>query len=405
VQAAPLGVSVLALHVHHGLSANADAWLDRASALCARWVRRGLPVELVATRLAERPAPGQSVEAWARRSRYRALREMARARGVDLVLLAHHRRDQAETFLLQALRGGGVAALSAMPKVVRRDGVTWARPWLGQSREAIEAYARRHRLRWIDDDSNDDVRFARNRLRRRVWPALVDAFADAEGSLADAAERVQDAAAVVDEMAAVDLAAIADASGVDLAAWRALSVARRRQALLRWLRFALGEAPPATLVERLMDEALASGPQRRWPAGASEVRSYRGRLITARVPSASTESPSLVVDLSRTGRHEIAAWHGAFRVDRVEAGGIPVATAARLELRARAPGDRFQAGASRPPRSLKLQFQANGIAPALRDGPIVCRDGVTVFVPGLGVDARACAAAGEAQVGLTWLPA
>ena len=135
------------------------------------------------------------------------------------------------------------------------------------------------------------------------------------------------------------------------------------------------------------------------------MRSYRGRLITARVPSASTESPSLVVDLSRTGRHEIAAWHGAFRVDRVEAGGIPVATAARLELRARAPGDRFQAGASRPPRSLKLQFQANGIAPALRDGPIVCRDGVTVFVPGLGVDARACAAAGEAQIGLTWLPA
>ena len=158
---------------------------------------------------------------------------MALARGVDLVLLAHHRRDQAETFLLQALRGGGVAALSAMPAVVRRDGVTWARPWLAQPREAIEAYARRHRLRWIDDESNDDDRFARNRLRRRVWPALVGAFADAEGSLADAAERVQDAAAVVDEVAALDLAAIADERGLDLAAWRALSVARRRQALLR----------------------------------------------------------------------------------------------------------------------------------------------------------------------------
>ena len=113
MQAAPLDVSVLALHVHHGLSANADAWLDHARSLCARWARRGSPVELVATRLAERPLAGQSVEAWARRSRYRALREMALARGVDLVLLAHHRRDQAETFLLQALRGGGVAALSA----------------------------------------------------------------------------------------------------------------------------------------------------------------------------------------------------------------------------------------------------------------------------------------------------
>jgi len=186
-QAVPLGVAVLALHVHHGLSANADAWLDHAGSLCSRWARRGVPVELVTTRLADRPAQGQSIEAWARRSRYRALREMALARGVDLVLLAHHRRDQAETFLLQALRGGGVAALSAMPKIVRRDGVTWARPWIEQPRQAIEAYARRHRLRWIEDESNDDDRFARNRLRRHVWPALVASFADAEGSLADAA--------------------------------------------------------------------------------------------------------------------------------------------------------------------------------------------------------------------------
>jgi len=269
-------VSVLALHVHHGLSLNADAWLDQASSLCARWARRGLPIELVASRLDGRPGRGQSVEAWARRGRYRALREMALARGVDLVLLAHHRRDQAESFLLQALRGGGVAALSAMPAVIRRDGVTWARPWLAQPREAIESYARRHRLRWIDDESNDDDRFARNRLRRRVWPTLVGAFADAEGSLADAAERVQDAAAVVDEVAALDLAAIADERGLDLAAWRALSVARRRQALLRWLRSALTEAPPSTLVERLMDEAIATGPERRWPAGAGELRSYRG---------------------------------------------------------------------------------------------------------------------------------
>ena len=396
---------VIALHVHHALSPNADAWLDHASSLCARWARRGLPVELVATRLDARPERGQSIEAWARRSRYRALREMALARGVDLVLLAHHRRDQAETFLLQALRGGGVAALSAMPKLVRRDGVTWARPWLERPREAVEAYARRHRLRWIDDESNDDDRFARNRLRRQVWPALVASFADAEGALADAAQRVQDAAAVVDEIAAVDLATVADDSGLDLAAWRALTVARRRQALLRWLRAALLEPPPATLVARLMDEAIASGPQRRWPAGSGELRSYRGQLQSVATRRASSERPSLLVDLSGEGLHEIAPWRGAFRVDRVATGGIAVATAAHLELRPRVPGDRFQAGERRPPRSLKLQFQANAVAPALRDGPVVCNDGLTVFVPGLGVDARARAAAGEAQVALTWLPA
>lgn len=395
---------MLALHVHHGLSANADDWLDHASALCRRWARRGLPLELVARRLDDRPRAGQSVEAWARRARYRALREMAVARGIDIVLLAHHRRDQAETFLLQALRGGGVAALSAMPLIARRDGIAWARPWLEQSRESIEAYARRHRLRWIEDDSNGDARFARNRLRRQVWPALIEAFADAEGSIADAARRVQDAAAVIDEVAALDLAAVADEGGLDLAAWRRLSSARQRQALLRWLRIALPEAPPASLVERLMDEALASGPQRRWPLPRGELRSYRGRLQSIDAPTAPNEKPSLVVDLSRAGRYEMGGWCGAFRVDSVAAGGLAVAAAARLELRARAAGDRFQAGAHRPPRSLKLQFQANGVAPALRDGPIVCRDGMLVFVPGLGIDARARATTGEPQIALTWLP-
>ena len=363
-----------------------------------------MPVELAASRVTGRPTAGQSVEAWARRARYRALRELALARGVDLVLLAHHRRDQAETFLLQALRGGGVAALSAMPRVVRRDGVTWARPWLEQPREAIEAYARRHRLRWIEDDSNDHERFARNRLRRRVWPALLEAFGAAESSLADAARRVQDAAAVVDEIAARDLATIADESGLDLAAWHALSVARRRQALLRWLRGALAEAPPASLVDRLMDQAIASGPQRRWPAGGLELRSYRGRLQAVAPSPSVDEKPQLVLDLSSPGQHEIAAWGGSIRVDRVEAGGMSLARATRLELRARAPGDRFQGGAGRPPRSLKLQFQASGVAPALRAGPILCSDGLIVFVPGLGLDARARAAPGETQVAVTWLP-
>jgi tRNA(Ile)-lysidine synthase len=255
----------------------------------------------------------------------------------------------------------------------------------------------------VDDDSNDNDRFARNRLRLRVWPALVQAFADAETTLAAAAERAQSAATVLDEVAALDLATIADGSGLDLAAWRRLSSARQQQALLRWLHHELGEAPPASLVERLMREALASGPERRWQVAGGELRSHRGRLRRVVARWSATGLAPIVVDLSRPGRHEVPGWHGAFHVDRVDEGGIAVAAAARLELRSRAPGDRFQAGARRPPRSLKLQFQAKGIESALRDGPVVCRDGVPVFVAGLGLDARALAQPGEAQVALTWL--
>jgi tRNA(Ile)-lysidine synthase len=395
----------VALHVQHGLSPHAEDWLAHVEATCRRWARRGWPVELIAHRLESRPQAGESVEAWARRARYQALREMAQERAIDLVLLAHHRRDQAETFLLQALRGGGVAALSAMARVARRDGITWARPWLATAREEIAAYARRHRLRWIDDESNDDDRFARNRLRRHVWPALAARFGEADAALAGAAARVADAAAIVEEVAAADLATIADDErGLDLAAWRSLSVPHQSHALLRWLRLALGASPPATLVERLLREALPSGRPRRWPVPGGELRSYRGRLQhMAGALACPDRSHSILVDLSLPGDHTIAGWDGTFRVEPVSEGGLPVAHAARLELRARAPGDRFQAGRARPARSLKLQFQAAGVDPALRQGPIACHDGVPVFVAGLGLDARALAPAGAPQVALTWL--
>jgi len=401
--AAPLGVAVLALHVHHGLSPNADAWLAHCADRCRRWALAGKPIEFVAERIVGAPQRGESIEAWARRARYRALRRMALAHGVDLVLLGHHRRDQAETFLLQALRGGGVAAISAMPALARRDGVSWARPWLETPREAIEAYARRHRLRWLDDESNADERLARNRLRRRVWPALVAAFPDAEVALANAARWAQQAAALVDATAAGDLAAIGAGTDLDLVAWRGLAEARRGPVLRRWLAQTLGAPAPATLVERLRAEALAAG-TRRWPVVGGMLHSYRGRLAFVADVRATSDAEPMAIDLSRPGLHEIAAWHGAFQVEPVSRGGLSTTTAAHLVVRARRPGDRFHAGAERPPRSLKLQFQSAGVAVPARAAPVVCDAERIVFVPGLGIDARALAAAGEPQVALTWLP-
>ena len=395
---------MLALHVHHGLSAHADEWLRHCEATCRRWAQRGAALAFAAHQVEGAPRAGDSVEAWARDARYAALRGLALERGVDLVLLAHHRRDQAETFLLQALRGGGVAGWAAMPTVSQGEGVTWLRPWLATPRETIEAYARAHRLRWIDDDSNDDARFARNRLRLHVWPALVGAFSDAEAKLAAAAERAADAAALLADVGAVDAAVVAGDDGLDLARWRALSLPRRRQALVEWLRSELATAPPSSLVARLLHETKDDH-HRRWPVTGGELRSYRGR-VRHEVAAATAADPSpSPIDLSRPGVHAIAPWRGAFRVDVVERGGVAAVDAARLVVRSRAPGDRFQAGARRPARSLKLQYQARGVAPTERDGPIVCReDGGVVFVAGLGIDARAVAADGEQQVAIAWLP-
>lgn len=409
-----LGLRVLALHVHHGLSAHADAWLAHGQALCARWARRGRPVEFVARVLTTRPTRGESVEAWARQARYRALREMAIEHDADLVLLAHHRRDQAETFVLQALRGGGVPALSAMPREVRREGVTWARPWLDVPREAVDAYVRKHRLRHVEDDSNGDERFARNRLRARVWPALIGAFADAEASLVDAARWAQKASAGLAELAAIDLGTVASEDSLDIAAWRELSSVRRSNVLRAWLRERTGRAPAASLIERLMRE-LRGRAAMRWPVPDGELRSYRGHLrcetaprssLTSRAPRiAAAEEARAPTDLSAPGIHEFPHWDGAFVVERAESGGIDLDIAARLVLRDRAPGDRFQAGPSRPARSLKLQYQAAAVPAWQRNGPIATRDGVPVYVPGLGTDARALARPGDPQVRLSWRPA
>ncbi|HKX40796.1 MAG TPA: tRNA lysidine(34) synthetase TilS [Burkholderiaceae bacterium] len=404
-QAAPLGIEVVALHVHHGLSANADAWLVHCEAQCKRWAARGWPVRLIAQRLAEGPRPGDSVEAWARRERYRALRTMALEAGATAVLLAHHRRDQAETVLLQALRGGGVAGLAGMPSSVERDGVTWLRPWLARSRAEIESYVHRHRLAHIDDESNDDPRFARNRLRLQVWPALAEAFGDAEATLASTAAWAAEASQALNELASIDLAPLARDDRLDVAAWRALSPARRGNALRAWLkRIAQGQAAPASLMQRLLDE-LPVQRAARWPHPAGELRLYRGMLRFDRGAAVSTPPTEreTMLRIHRAGLHRLPGWGGSLHVARVTEGGVPLAWLGHVELKARQGAEQFQAGVGRPPRSLKKQFQNAGIAAWDRNGPLLYSGGQLVYVPGLGLDARVIGLPGQPLVTLQWV--
>lgn len=405
--AAPLGVRVVALHVHHGLSAHADDWLVHCESQCRRWRRRHPWLAFAATRLAGVPAVGDSIEAWARRERYRALRAMALTHGATLVLLAHHRRDQAETFLLQSLRGAGVAGQSAMPRSAARDGLTWGRPWLDAASDSIAAYVRRHRLAHVDDDSNADPRHARNRLRLSVWPALVAAFPDAERTLASAARRAQQARDALDEAAALDVARVAEPAGLVLERWRALPPARRLHALRAWLAQELGIAPPATLLERLAAEADGAGAAR-WPlpGGARTLRRYRGmlRVVDDSQRAAASAPAETPLRIARAGVYRVPGWAGRLEAVRVEAGGVALDRLQVLRACARCGGERFQLGAHRPPRSLKKQYQALAIPAAERGGPLLYAGDALIYAPGLGIDARAHAAPGGAQLALRWVP-
>ena len=405
-EAAALKAKVFALHVHHGLSPNADAWLAACEAQCARWSKRGWPVTLVSAHLSTSPETGESIEAWARQARYRALRVMAKANNVSVVLLAHHRRDQAETFLLQALRGAGMAGLAAMPASAVRDGITWQRPWLSKPREDIEAYVRRHRLRYIEDESNDDRRFARNRLRLDVWPALAGAFEQAEASLAMASAWAYEARTALSDLAALDLGPAASARGLQIAPWLALSSARRSNALRAWLGTLTGRPVTASLVMRLLQELLVAR-SARWPIDAGELRLHRGWLRFDRSVSstAATAAPrEVLLSVTRVGCYALPGWAGQLHVERASSEGVPLAWLARLELRPRIGAEQFQSGLGRPPRSLKKQFQSAGVPEWRRAGPLLYSGGQLVFVPGLGLDARVIGLPGQPLVHLRWLP-
>jgi tRNA(Ile)-lysidine synthase len=384
------GFDVVALHVHHGLMPQADAWLAFAEAQCKRWRKAGLPVQLVSTRLSGKPTKGESVEAWARRERRSALTRLAKEAGAAAILLAHHRRDQAETVLLQALRGAGAAGLAAMPRAIERDGILWLRPWLDQPRATIEAYLRQHRLQHVDDGSNDDPRFARSRLRVALWPALTDAFDDAEAALAAVARRANESQQLLAELAQADLVAISDGERLNVILWRKWSAARRANALRAWLLRTLGRGAPETLVQRLLND-LPDAAHARWPVDAArQLALYRGRLSVAAAHGAQRD-PALAdtIDLSRPGVFALPQWGGALEVKRTSAArGVAPGVLTACTLQTRSGGEQFQRAPRGTPRSLKKQYQSAGIAAWQRGGPLVYSDDKLLFVPGLGIDAR-----------------
>lgn len=225
--------TLTAHHVHHGLSPNADAWAAHCEAFCA-----SLAVPFSMERVVVETHAGNGIEAAARDARLASLTRV----DADIVILAHHARDQAETLLLQLLRGSGPPGMAAMP--VAGDG-RYLRPLLSVPKAAILQYAQQFELSAVVDESNADNRFSRNRLRNTVWPALARAFPAAEATLFRAAEHQADATQLLADLAAIDCATCAVDGAIEIASFNALNHARRANLLRFWLH-RHGVKPPAT---------------------------------------------------------------------------------------------------------------------------------------------------------------
>jgi tRNA(Ile)-lysidine synthase len=387
------------VHVDHGLSPNAPDWA-RFSRAAAR--RYGLRCAVRKADLAPYRALG--LEGAARAARYAIL---ARLKS-DFLALAQHQDDQAETVLLQLVRGAGPAGLAAMPTVRAQAlagpiGPVLFRPLLGATRAEIEDYARSRGLDWVEDESNADTRRARNLVRHRVMPLLREINPQAAANLARSASLMAEANEVLAAVAAHDAAD----GALEVATLAALSKPRAKN-VLRWVLARAGAAVPDStrldealrqLVEARADAAV------RIPVGEAEVRRYRGRVWVVRpgppVPRAfSARWPGGAV-------WRIPEFGGVLRFRRTRGRGLSAAAVATgsLEARARRGGERFRPDERRPRRMLKALLQESEIPPWDRSRlPLLHCDGELVWVPGIGVDARLRARPGEPGLEPVWEP-
>jgi tRNA(Ile)-lysidine synthase len=331
--------------VHHGLSPNADAWAAFCRKLCTHL---GVPLTVRRVKVVRR---GKGLEAAAREARYAVFKSIA----AGVVVLGHHLDDQAETVLMNLLRGAGRRGASGMPRESQFRGKTLLRPLLEVPRAAIVAYAREHHLEWVEDESNADESLTRNFVRRRLGPLLQQKYPNWRQNLARAARHF---------------------SREDTKA----------QDLLRLFLEARGlRAPSEAKLVEMLKQLTAQGSRTLIEHDGARLRIYRGRIV--REQRAPSRDP---VSIAWKGEAKLAIPElgGELHFRRVRGKGIAAGTKP-LRVRLRSGGERLQPDPRRPRRTLKNLFQEAGVPPWERDRlPLIVSGDDLVWVPGLGVDAR-----------------
>lgn len=397
------GFDLSALHVHHGLSPNADGWAEFCVRLCD-----SLGIPFRCTRVSVDRKSGRGIEAAARGARYAAFA----AFDVDFIALAHHRGDQAETMLHNLLRGSGLRGLSGMPgtRAISSVGRPWLiRPLLDVPRALIEDYARQHALEWVDDESNLDDGYTRNWLRNEILPILAQQFPAVESALARTAKLAAEAEALLDALARADWASAAPAGRLRLDALRRLDGPHARNLLRLVLREA-GEALPDAVklaeLQRQLGE-IGRDSHFRFDFAHIELRCFAGELHVLRKTAVPQAAPNGDLRVPWTGEPHLDWLSGrvlfenaigcGFSADRGSGGEFHLAT--------RRGGGTIRPDVRRPRRSLKHWYQELGIPPWEREASPILRCGdAVVWVAGIGVDVAFQCGDGEAGWVPHWIP-
>ncbi len=368
-----LSIQLNAIYVNHGLSTNAVAWGDHCQQVCDQL---GVPLTLLS--VDAKAKSGQSPEESARYARYHVIRELLNSG--DYLCTAHHQDDQAETLLLQLLRGAGPKGLAAMPHQSALGNAIQIRPLLGYTRQQLQSYGEQHNLKWIDDESNLDTRFDRNFLRHELMPLLKQRWPSAARTLSRSASHNAEAAELLDELAQQDYQLVKGTSHDTLSveALSVLSEKRLKNVLRYWIGLNHLPLPSDVKLKHVILDVLPAAQDKvpcvTWKG--AEVRRYDGLLYVmpplpeldtgAVIPWGDQESELVLPD----GRLLV--------LDQPTVQRLPQG---KVTIRFRQGGESFIPHGSKQHKSLKHYFQEKRIPPWMRDHvPLLYVDGVLLKV-------------------------
>ena len=389
-----------AMHVHHGLSANADSWADFCTAQCGRL---NVPMQVVHVNVAKNPDyknSEQGIEAEARQLRYHALfNYVDDGKPPEFIVTAHHQDDQAETLLLQLFRGAGVKGLASMAALDKARRML--RPLLHVSRQTLHAYAMQHQLKWCDDESNDNTQYDRNFVRHEILPVLQSRFKSVKSVLARTARHMAEASELLEVLASQDAGHLLQNNSLCLQGLSLLSVARVKN-VLRWWFSQNGLAMPATEhLNEIVDQLLHAKRD-------SDLNIKLQHLLLRKYQQKAYLCEDKTIapfDMVWNGEPELTMPSGGkLLFNQVTGSGLAINLGmTKLRISNRDGGERFKPDAQRPTRTLKYLLQEISMPPWQRAYlPLVYWEDKLAFVPGVGIAHGLAAKSDEPGLEIIW---
>jgi len=384
--------SIHAIYIDHGLQAQSQQWALHCAAIAAE-----LEVDFVSVKVTVENIECLGMEAAARAARYRALEHHLTKN--DVLLTGQHQEDQAETLLLQLLRGAGPKGLAAMAADFKSGDMNVLRPLLTESQSDILDYAHQHQLNWVEDPSNADTRWNRNYLRHTLWPSLVERWPSAARTLSRSAEHCAEASSLLDDLAELDLQDLVletSKNSLPIDQLLSLSSARRNNLLRFFINLKQFLAPSKVNLQRIVNEVCLakkdSAPVVSWTG--VEIRRYQNQLYFM-APLIKHDNKQLI---TISGTNDIDLGYGYILEWQPCIGrGIKASLITDgLSLRFRQGGERIKPQGSQHHRSVKHLFQQWAIPPWQRERiPLIFKNNEMVAITDYCVSDFASAIAEE----------